>query len=219
MMAADFLRLALIIIGAYAIGCFATGYYFVRWRTGQDIRALGSGATGARNVARLLGRWPALLTTLGDAGKGMLAVFLAGLIDPAPSATMLAMMAATAGHIWPLQLGFRGGKGVATFLGGLLIWSPFLYAVNVVYFLLGYVVWRSSTLAISACFILLPIVHAVSGGTPVEVVGLAALSALIIYLHRDNIRLALQARQSPDSNGGVHGDLSAADLQDRNRAV
>jgi acyl-phosphate glycerol 3-phosphate acyltransferase len=126
--------LALIVVGAYFIGCFATGYYLVRWRSGDDIRAIGSGGTGARNVGRILARKWAFATVLGDAGKGMLAVFLAGLIEPVPVATMVAMIAATIGHVWPVQLGFRGGKGVATSLGGLLVWSPFLYAVNAVCF-------------------------------------------------------------------------------------
>jgi glycerol-3-phosphate acyltransferase PlsY len=201
MMDIDWARLAIIVVGAYAIGCFATGYYLVRWRTAEDIRQAGSGGTGARNVGRVLGRQASLLTVAGDAGKGMLAVFLAGLIDPAPVATLLAMLAVTAGHVWPAQLGFRGGKGVATSLGGLLLWSPILYAVFAVYFLLGYVVWRSATLAVSACFVLLPIVHAVMGGAPIEVAGLALMSAVIIFLHRDNIAEVLRGRGADPNRG------------------
>jgi glycerol-3-phosphate acyltransferase PlsY len=194
--------LALIVVGAYFIGCFATGYYLVRWRSGDDIRAIGSGGTGARNVGRILARKWAFATVLGDAGKGMLAVFLAGLIEPVPVATMAAMIAATIGHVWPVQLGFRGGKGVATSLGGLLVWSPFLYAVNAVCFGLGYAVWRSATLAIATCYILLPIVHTAGGGNMIEVAGLTVMSTLIIFLHRDNIRSALQARQGSNSKRG-----------------
>src|ERR1035441_2499722 len=62
-------------LAAYALGCFTTGYYLVRWRTGQDVREVGSGSVGARNVGRLLGRQGFLATMLCDFGKGMLAVW------------------------------------------------------------------------------------------------------------------------------------------------
>lgn len=66
----------MLILASYALGCLATGYYWVRWQTGQDIRRLGSGGVGARNVGRVLGPWGFTITLLGDAAKGALAVGL-----------------------------------------------------------------------------------------------------------------------------------------------
>lgn len=204
---------------SYTVGCLATGYYLVLLTTGKDIRTLGSGGIGARNVRRELGLRAALITVLGDAGKGLLAVYLADLIESDRTTTLVAMMAVTAGHIWPVQLGFRGGKGVATSLGGLLVWCPFLYAVFAVFFLLTLLASRKSTISVSACYAVLPVAALVTGAAPFEWIGLALLSSLIIYLHRDNIRAALRARRQDGLHGGGHGDLSAADLQDRNETV
>ena len=101
-------------LGAYLLGCLATGYYLVRARTGRDIREIDSGSTGARNVGRVLGKTGFGLTVLGDFGKGALAVWGARHWTHDHQLAALAMLAVVAGHIWPAQLRFRGGKGVAT---------------------------------------------------------------------------------------------------------
>ncbi len=105
-------------LGSYLLGGLCAGYYLVRLAARRDIRAAGSGSAGARNVGRLLGAPGFLGTLLLDAAKGAVAVlaaahFVAGAWPPA-----LALLAVVAGHIWPLQLGLRGGKGVATAIGG-----------------------------------------------------------------------------------------------------
>src|SRR5205823_4683693 len=112
-----------IALGAYALGCFTTGYYYVRLRTDQDIRDLGSGSVGARNVGRVLG-WPAFCVTLaGDFVKGACAVWAAQHFTTDPRLVGLALLAVVAGHLWPAQLRFHGGKGIATSLGGLLVYD------------------------------------------------------------------------------------------------
>jgi acyl phosphate:glycerol-3-phosphate acyltransferase len=118
---ADWTRAGGIGLAAYALGCFTTGYYLVRWRTGRDIREVGSGSVGARNVGRLLGWRGFLATVLGDFGKGALAVWAARQFTTDDRLVALAMPAVVAGHLWPAQLRFRGGKGMAAALGALLI--------------------------------------------------------------------------------------------------
>jgi len=110
-----------ICLGAYSLGCLTTGYYLVRTRTGQDLRALGSGSVGARNVGRLLGWRGFVLTVLGDFCKGALAVWAARHFTTDDRLVLLAMLAVVAGHVWPAQLHFQGGKGMATTLGALLV--------------------------------------------------------------------------------------------------
>ena len=117
---------ALLLI-AYALGCLTPGYYLVRWRTGQDLRTLGSGGVGATNVGRLLGKSGFLITGVGDAAKAALAVGLARWLSPADWVWMLALLAVVIGHMWPVQLGFRGGKGIACAIGGVLIFDPLLF--------------------------------------------------------------------------------------------
>jgi glycerol-3-phosphate acyltransferase PlsY len=118
------IRLILVLAGSYALGCLVAAYYLTRLRHGADIRASGSGNAGARNVARLYGPFDAILTLILDAAKGSIAV-LAGIYFVGPEwAAVLALAAAIAGHIWPAQLSFHGGKGVATGLGGFLTLDP-----------------------------------------------------------------------------------------------
>ena len=107
------------IIVAYLLGCIATAYYMVRLRTRQDIRQLGSGNVGGRNAGRVLGRSGFVIVAVVDALKGLLAVLFARYLGVGQWTMALVMLAVLAGHIWPAQLGFKGGKGAATFIGAL----------------------------------------------------------------------------------------------------
>jgi acyl phosphate:glycerol-3-phosphate acyltransferase len=103
---------------AYGLGCLNAGYYLLRWRDGRDIRQLGSGNAGARNVGRVLGRQGFALVFVLDAAKGVLAVTAAP--HWAPEVAALCALLVTLGHVYPVQLNWRGGKGVATAIGALL---------------------------------------------------------------------------------------------------
>lgn len=100
---------------AYGLGCLNAAYYLLRWRDGRDIRALGSGNAGARNMGRVLGRGAFMLVLALDAAKGLIAVAAAHVW--APAMVPLCAVAVTLGHIFPAQLEWRGGKGVATAIG------------------------------------------------------------------------------------------------------
>src|SRR5687767_9587168 len=104
----------LVLAAAYLLGCFSTGYYLARLRTGQDIRSVGSGSAGGSNVGRLLGKSGFAITMLGDTLKGALAVAVGVYAGLAPWLLGVVMLAVVLGHIFPVQLGFRGGKGLAT---------------------------------------------------------------------------------------------------------
>jgi glycerol-3-phosphate acyltransferase PlsY len=125
------------VLGAYLLGCFATGYYLVRARTGKDIREIESGSTGARNVGRVLGKPGFVLTVFGDFGKGALAVWGAWEWTNNHHLAAVAMLAVVAGQIWPAQLRFRGGKGVAASLGALLVFDYRMALTFAVLFLAG----------------------------------------------------------------------------------
>jgi len=124
----DFLMAPLFtLVLAYLLGSFPSGYLAGRWLKDVDIRTLGSGSTGATNVLRQIGKGPALVVFLIDVLKGTAAVLLAkALLQPdgynalSDWWVVAAGLAALAGHIWPIWLGWRGGKAVATGLGMLL---------------------------------------------------------------------------------------------------
>src|SRR6185503_13744992 len=171
----------------YALGCFTSGYYLVRWRTGEDIRLLGSGSVGATNVSRVLGLPGFCLTVSCDFGKGMLAVWFADYFRSTPTVTMLTMLAVTTGHVWPAQLWFRGGKGVATSLGALLMFSYFIGLIFTGLFLALFAVVRHFLPAGLLAFALTPLAFLLPDFSLASVFWLSAPAPLILIAHRKNI--------------------------------
>jgi acyl phosphate:glycerol-3-phosphate acyltransferase len=114
----------LVLPAAYLLGGVSPGYWLVRLRTGADLRTLGSGATGATNAARLLGKNGFILVLALDAAKGALAVFAARLAGLTDGWEFAAALATIVGHVWPVQLGFRGGRGLGPLLGAWLAAAP-----------------------------------------------------------------------------------------------
>jgi acyl phosphate:glycerol-3-phosphate acyltransferase len=174
-------------LGAYLLGCFATGYYLVRFRTGQDIRELGSGNIGARNVGRVLGKTAFFLTVAGDVAKGAFAVWAATRFRAEEGLGALALLAVVTGHLWPVQLGFRGGKGVATSLGALALYDFHLAFAFAVCFALAAAVMRKTVLPGLLSFICLPFVSSCMEHGKAEVVELSVLAGLIVLAHRKNL--------------------------------
>src|SRR4051812_18652582 len=127
--------------GGYAAGCFCAGYYLVRWWTGEDVRRSGSGTAGATNAGRRLGRLGFALTFALDALKGIAVVWVAAHWFDA-AATAAAVVAVVVGHVWPVQLRFRGGKGIATSLGAFAIYDPRIFGVVAALFLVSSCVRR-----------------------------------------------------------------------------
>jgi acyl phosphate:glycerol-3-phosphate acyltransferase len=176
-----------IALAGYTLGCFTTGYYLVRARTGQDLRELGSGSVGARNVGRLLG-WPGfVLTMLGDFGKGILAVWAARHFTTDDRLVAVAMVAVVAGHIWPAQLYFRGGKGMATSVGALLVYDWQSALAFVLVFAVAFAALRKTVLPGLFALACLPLISAYLGRGQGAVIGVAGLAGLVLIAHRQNL--------------------------------
>jgi glycerol-3-phosphate acyltransferase PlsY len=137
------MRPVLILIAAYLLGSIPFGYLLVRAKLGADVRETGSGGTGATNVSRRAGKLAGILTLLFDALKGALSVILARMFLTEDFGinwwVAVAVVLAIAGHCFPVWLGFRGGKGVATGVGAFLALSPLAVACAGVVFIL--IVW------------------------------------------------------------------------------
>ena len=120
---------------AYLLGAIPFGYLLVKWKTGADVRAAGSGNIGATNVLRTSGRAAGIATLLLDIAKGYFAVWAAGrLTDQDPLWMSAAALAALAGHAYPVFLKFQGGKGVASFVGAFLCLTPAALAAEAIVF-------------------------------------------------------------------------------------
>ncbi len=185
---ANWLRATGCALGAYVLGCFATGYYLVRARTGRDLREIESGSVGARNVGRVLGKPGFTLTMLGDLGKGVLAVwFAAEYANHNRLAMALATLAVVVGHIWPVQLHFRGGKGVATSFGALLMFDYRVALAILVLFLGGFAVTRKSLFPAMFVYACLPLVDWWFNHDGLTATLMTVLAAIILFAHRRNL--------------------------------
>jgi glycerol-3-phosphate acyltransferase PlsY len=122
------------IVCAYLIGCINTGYYLVKFSSGEDIRKIHSGTAGATNAGRVLGKKGFFISFAGDFIKSILVMALATYLGiPAPVKTLM-LLAVVAGHIFPVQIQFKGGKGISTICGGMLIYDPVITAISVAIF-------------------------------------------------------------------------------------
>jgi acyl phosphate:glycerol-3-phosphate acyltransferase len=177
------------ILAAYLLGCLTAGYYLVWFRTDDDVRLTGSGSAGATNVGRVLGRPGFVVTFLWDFTKGALAVGLASYGQASPVAVTLTLPAVVAGHIWPVQLGFRGGKGIAPCLGALLLYDPRALGMFLGLAAGGLVLMRHLGLAGATAFAVTPLVLLASDRFALAVVlGFSAMAVMILVAHRPNIR-------------------------------
>jgi glycerol-3-phosphate acyltransferase PlsY len=197
--AANGMQATVCALGAYVLGCFATGYYLVRAICGRDIRDIESGSVGARNVSRVLGRTGFLLTVIGDFGKGVLAVWAADRFTNDSLLPPLAMLCVVAGHIWPVQLRFHGGKGVATSLGALLVYDYRLAVAYALCFLGGFAIVRKTILPGLFAYACLPLTDYWLHRDGLQLTIIAILAGMILFAHRRNLVEeipALAARRS-----------------------
>jgi glycerol-3-phosphate acyltransferase PlsY len=170
----------------YALGSIPFGLLFA-WIAGAgDVRKIGSGNIGATNVLRTGKRWAAAATLLCDAGKGLAAVLIARrYFGDGPA--LIAGASAFLGHLFPIWLGFKGGKGVATFLGVMFALTWFGGAGVAVTWLGAAAIWRISSLSALIAAGLAPI-YMLMLREP-SYAALAALLAIAIFIvHRENIR-------------------------------
>ena len=182
--------LLLLAIG-YLMGAIPSGYLAGRWLKGIDLRDCGSGSTGATNVLRNVGKGPALVVFLIDVGKGALAVLLAKSVGLSDWLQVLTGLAALAGHIWPVWLGWKGGKAVATGLGMFLglAWPVGLACFGL--FMAVISIFRIVSLSSVVAAISLPVLMVLSGGSSAYVMVAFVASLMVLWRHRSNIERLL----------------------------
>lgn len=187
--------------GGYLLGSIPFGVIATRLGGAGDVRAIGSGNIGATNVLRTGRKDLALLTLLGDGGKGAVAVLLAwlatrdGTTEQQAVLTSLAAGAAFLGHLFPVWLGFKGGKGVSTFFGTLLAAAwPVGLAAAATWLIVAFL-FRMSSLAALVAVAVAPLV-ALLIGRPGAIALLALFMALLVYVrHAENIRRLLKGQE------------------------
>ena len=186
----------LLVVVAYLIGSVPFGYLIVRRKIGADIRQTGSGGTGATNVSRRAGKAAGLLTLLLDAAKGSVAVLIARAVAGDDWVIAAAVIATLVGHMFPVWLGFRGGKGVATGVGIFLVLAPIPLLCAGVIFVAIVALTRYVSLGSIIAAILIPLfVWLLSDLRPLLTAALVG-AALIVFAHRGNIQRLVSGTES-----------------------
>jgi len=185
---------------AYLLGSIPFGYLLVRSTEGKDIRSLGSGNIGATNVFRR-NRFSGILTLLLDAGKGYLAVLLAGWLGGGPEWQAAAALFAIIGHIFTVWLRFKGGKGVATGCGAYLAISPPAVLTTLGLFVLILLVMRYISAASIGATAFFPFWAFLYGENSLVLLWMILGSALIIAKHHQNIRRLISGTENKFAAG------------------
>ena len=184
----------LAVVIAYLLGCIPFGVIVAR-AYGVDLRGEGSGNIGATNALRVIGRKAGAITLIGDIGKGALAVYIAGTLA-GRDAAVLAAAAAVLGHDFPVFMRFKGGKGVATSLGALVVVEPLTGLVCIAAWLLVMLAFRYSSLSALASFGLLPVVALVAHVDDRWFLALSLFLTVLIYVkHKDNIARLIRGQE------------------------
>jgi glycerol-3-phosphate acyltransferase PlsY len=198
-MGATWIRGLLLVLFGYLLGSVPFGILVAKaFDRRLDLRKVGSGNIGATNVARTLGKAAGVITLLLDAGKGMFALALTRILLGGQAYPWLALVggAVFLGHIFPVYLRFRGGKGVATALGVVLFLSPETAFVLVVLFAVVLYFTRYVSLGSLCAAVGLPVAMAFLGRSREYVTLSLLMGFLVIYTHRENIHRLLAGQES-----------------------
>jgi glycerol-3-phosphate acyltransferase PlsY len=188
----------LLLVGAYLLGGIPFGYVLVKWRTGEDVRAAGSGNIGATNVMRTSGRTMGVATLLLDIAKGYLAVWAMGRFTGGDPLWMsLAALAVMAGHAFPAFLKFQGGKAVATFIGAFLYLTPWpLFAALLVFVAVVWAKRHISLGSIVACGLFPFAVWMIDHPDWAVTISAAIAGWFVIWRHKANIARLREGTES-----------------------
>ena len=200
------MNLAVVIIVSYLLRSIPLGYLIVSVKTGSDVRQTGSGATGGTNVSRRAGKVAGVATLILDAAKGAVAVLFAKLMtsdmDHAAWYVGIAGITAILGHIFPIWLKFRGGKGVATGVGVFAVLAPFAVLAAGVIFVVVVLVTRYVSLGSMIAAIFIPVflwietlIRPLQDASALISTALVS-AALIVYAHRANISRLLNRTEN-----------------------
>ena len=173
--------------GSYLIGSLMAGYFVVKALGKKDIRTEGSGNVGARNAGRIHGKTSFVLTFIGDAFKGAIVVLAGRYLEFSSEIILIGLGICILGHLKPVTLGFKGGMGISTFIGGMMAFEPALTLVLIIGFLLFYPFLKSFTFAGLGSFLMIPFAINFMGSSWRSTIIAMTLVLIILFVHREDI--------------------------------
>lgn len=177
----------IVMIFSYAMGCISGAYYVVKYLAKEDIRYIGSRNAGATNAGRALGKTGFLLTIAVDAGKTWAALYLTGLLVEGDGVFILSAVCVLLGHLFPIQLGFHGGKGVVVYLASALYLEPLTIAIMAAVMGITYAVFRKYTLSGLISISSIPIAAWMIGDSFIVAAGLLGMLIIVLLSHTNFI--------------------------------
>ena len=184
----------LLLLGGYVLGSVPTGF-LVRRAWGVDVRRAGSGNIGMANVLRTVGTWPAVITMAGDMLKGFAPVFLARFLTENEWVVAAVALAAVVGHCWPVFLGFKGGKAVATGAGTTIALAPVVGLALFAFWWAVVLLSRYTSLGAISVMIVSPVAFFLTGQPTPYVLYTAIGGALVLWRHRENARALMKGTE------------------------
>ncbi len=186
------------ILIAYLLGAIPFGYLLTHFVTGKDVRSEGSGNIGATNVMRSAGRAAGIATLVLDMAKGYAAVWIAGWLTDGSSGWMAdAALAVMVGHAFPIFLGFKGGKAVATFFGAFLCLTPIPALATMIVFVITVTVTRYISAGSVLAAATFPLgVWLIQHATLNEVIVAVIAAGIVVYRHKENLRRIRAGKES-----------------------
>ncbi|URM34971.1 glycerol-3-phosphate acyltransferase [Cytobacillus firmus] len=179
---------ALIVMAfSYALGSITGAYYVVKYLAKEDIRYIGSGNAGATNAGRAYGKTGFLLTIAVDAGKTWGALYVTGLLFEGEGLFILSALCVLLGHLFPLQLGFHGGKGVVVYLASALYLEPLTIAVMAIIMGISYAALKRYTVSGFISMASIPITAWVIGDSFIIAAGLLLMFIIVVISHTNFI--------------------------------
>jgi len=195
----------LLILGGYVLGSIPTGFLVGR-AYGVDVRRVGSGNIGTANVLRATGKWPAVITMLGDMLKGFLPVFVARFVTENEWVVAGVALAALAGHCWSIFLGFKGGKAVATGAGTSVALAPVIGLLLFAFWWGVVLVSRYTSLGAILVMVASPVVFLVTGQPTPYVLYVLVGASIVLWRHRENVCALIKGTERKVGEKAVRED-------------
>ncbi|MEH7179401.1 glycerol-3-phosphate acyltransferase [Neobacillus vireti] len=185
----------LYLVLSYFIGSVMFGFLITKIFYHKDIRVQGSGNVGARNAGRQHGKTAFVLIFLGDALKGALVILAARYLQFSETIQLLGLALAIIGHIKPVTLKFKGGKGISTFIGGIITFDPIMVPVIILGFSIFYTFLKSFTLAGLGAFLFIPVVLFIKNNDWPSCTIALGIIAMLYAAHAENLKERLKPNE------------------------